>query len=355
MRRRTRLSPACLMLAVVTGGAGGLAGPVSASPREVDPMPWLGLAAQLVGPLAPSSISEGTDGRLTMLLVGSDWRARLAGTGERTDSIMVVTINNSHQISAVSIPRDVGNVPIAPGTIFKPKINGLFKYLRQNSVGSRNVALDKLRVAIAYALRIQIDYVVYIRFTGFERLVGEVGGIPTAVPYDIHDGHINDERSSLQNGAKFVTSASTLMRGSTAPPCYTVSQPINWNASPTCTRALLFVRSRHGPGNNDWRRARRQQTLVFDAIRRVIARGSGADLEALRLSALSNSSDFYTTLPTGAADALAMFNLLAGATMQHQAVFKPPTYASNVPGTYKQQLNLDAVWALTHDWFGPLN
>ena len=72
------------------------------------------------------------------------------------------------------------------------------------------------------------------------------------------------------------------------------------------------------------------------------------------MAALSNSVDFYTTLPTGPADAIAMFNLLNGATMPNQAVFKPSTYASTVPGTSKQQLKIDVVRALMHTWFGPL-
>ena len=117
-----------VLLAAITAGSGGLAGPVSAAPFRFNPMPWLGLAANIADlfggqsvidtVLGPSSLNAGSDGRLTILLVGSDWRVRLSGTGERTDSIMVMTINNSHQISAVSLPRDVGNVPIGPGQVW---------------------------------------------------------------------------------------------------------------------------------------------------------------------------------------------------------------------------------------------
>jgi anionic cell wall polymer biosynthesis LytR-Cps2A-Psr (LCP) family protein len=144
------------------------------------------------------------------------------------------------------------------------------------------------------------------------------------------------------------------MKGSDAPLCYGTPPPVNWSAVPNCTRALLYVRSRHGAGNNDWVRARRQQDFLLAAIRRVISRGSGASLESLRTSALRNTTDFYTTLPISTADAIELFNLLAGATMPNQAVLKPPTYASNVPGTSKQQLKIDVVRDLTRLWFGPL-
>lgn len=344
-----------MSLAVVMAGAGSAAGPVAAA-RSLDPLPFLSLAAQLATPLFPSSISKGSDNRLTVLIVGSDWRPRLAGTGERFDSMMVMSIDNAKRISAVSIPRDVGNVPIAPGVIFKPKVSGLFKYFKQNSGGDRNIALGKVRGAIAYALGIQIDHVVYIRFTGLERLVGEVDGVPVYVTKAIYDKSIVDERyPDKQHGAKFLAQLTT-QRGSDAPPCYTVGSPvINWDATPNCTRALAYVRTRHGAGNNDWVRAKRQQSFIYAAIQRVLSRGSGASLESLRVSALSNATDFYTTVPSGPYDALAMFALLSSATMPYQAVLKPPTYASNVLGTSKQELKIDVVRDLANLWFGPLN
>lgn len=354
MTRRPRHLLACLLLVAVMAGSGSLAGPVTANAREFDPMPWLSLAGQLAGPILPSAIDKGTDHRLTVLIVGSDWRPALAGTGERFDSIMVVTIDNAKRISAISIPRDVGNLPIAPGVTFKPRIYGLFKYFKRNSGGDRNIALGKFKGAIAYALQIQIDYVVYMRFTGFERLVSKVGGVPVTVAKDIYDARMADDRATgKQRGAKFLAGA-TLERGSDAPWCYSVGSPIRWTSTPNCTRALLYVRSRHGPGNNDWVRGRRQQSFMFAAIARVLSRGSGVNLESLRQSALSNSTDFYTTMPTSTGDAIAMFNLLNGATMPNQAVLKPSTYAFTVPGTHKQQLKLSAVRALTKLWFGPL-
>ena len=290
LQRRPR--PGWLMatlLAFIIAGPGGLAGPVSTAAFNFSPWPWVDLIGNVIQPIAaalntiaPGQINKGTDGRLTVLLVGSDWRPRLAGTGERTDSMMIVTIDDQKQISAVSLPRDVGNFPIGPNETFPAKVNGLFKYFKE-TYGTRELALEHMRLAFQYAFGIEIDYVAYIRFTGVDNLVDKVGGVPVAVPYNIYDPTIVDDRSDRQHGAKFLQSDSTLMRGDSAPLCYTVGNPINWNATPTCTRALLYVRSRHGPGNNDWRRARRQQGFVFAAINRVISRGNGGNLEDLRL------------------------------------------------------------------------
>jgi hypothetical protein len=350
-----------MLLVVVTAGPGGLIGPVSTAAFDPSPGPWLELAANLLNPItaalhvvAPGEIDKGSDGRLTVMLVGSDWRERLAGTGERTDAIMIVTIDDKKQVSAVSLPRDVGNLPIGPNEQFQPKVNGLYKHFKQ-TYGTREAALEHMRLAFEYAFGIEIDYVAYIRFTGVDHLVDEVGGVPVAVRYDIYDPKIVDDRSGRQHGAEFVESDSTVMHGSSAPLCYTVGNPVDWQRTPACTRALLYVRSRHGPGNNDWRRARRQQGFVFATIERVISRGSGGNLDALRAAALSNADEFYTTLPTDPASVLAMYEMLNGAELAHDAVLMPSTYAFNVPGTSKQELHIDAVRALMRQWFAPLD
>jgi anionic cell wall polymer biosynthesis LytR-Cps2A-Psr (LCP) family protein len=363
LHRRPRSWAVAGLLALVVAGTGGLAGPVSAAPFHFSPLPWLNAAldvANMFGVegavqdvVGQPNVSGGSDGRITVLLLGTDYRAHTAGTGERTDSIIFMTIDNSNRISAISLPRDVGNVPIGPGQTFGPKINGLFKYYKQQSGGSRNVALDKVRQAFQYAFQIQIDYVAFVRFTGLVRLVDQIGGVGVNVPYNIYDSRIIDTRivgTNLQQGAKFL-SGYTLEKGSSAPDCYTVGNPINWNATPNCSSALLYVRSRHGPGNSDWKRARRQQSFIFAAMKQVAA----TQLAGLRVSALSNSTDFYTTLPMGSADVLYMYNRVHYATMPNQAVLQPPTYASNVPGTQKQELKIDVVRALFHSWFGPLN
>ena len=352
---------AVLMLTLISAGAGSMAGPVSAAPFRFSPLPWLQGAVDALDlfggqsvvdtVLGSSTISGGSDGRITILLLGSDWRPRLTGTGERTDSIIFMTIDNSNRISAISLPRDVGNVPIGPGQTFKPKINGLFKYFKKANGGNRNVALEKVRQAFQYAFQIQIDYVAFIRFTGFERFVRNIGGVQVNVPYNIYDPSIYDGRQSdLKPGAKFLAGTTNEL-GDDAPYCYTVGNPIDWSKTPNCTRALEYVRSRHGPGNNDWKRDKRQQGFIYAAMQGIKA----SQIYGLLSSAQSNDSDFYTTLPLTQSDVQYMYNRVHSATMPNQAVLQPPTYASTVPGTSKQQLKIDVVRTLFKSWFGPLS
>lgn len=368
--RATRLRLTTLLLTLLMTGSGALAGPVSAASFHFSPWPWLNAGLDMLSSmgvggsaltslLGPTSLSYGSDGRLTVLLVGSDYRPRLAGTGERTDTIMVLSVNpKSHQVAAVSIPRDVAKVPIGPGQVFKGRINGLFKAYKK-AYGTREAAMEHLRQAIAYALNIQIDYVAYIRFTGVETLVSQVGGVPLSVPRSLYDTRIVDERvTNHPHGAKFLASPNTLMLGSNAPLCWGPGASGNWNAVPNCTRALLYVRSRHGPRNNDWVRAKRQQNFLMSALARVLGENGGSQtgLYGLGASARAMPGDFYTTLPIATnGDVYALFSLLRYSSPDNfvHAVFKPPKYARNV--LRHQELKLSVVRALTASWFGPVN
>ena len=356
MKTRSRMLLTSLAVAGLMAGSGG-GSTVAAAATQMDPTGWIDLATDLIRPIVPSALpSKGSDNRLVVLLVGSDYRAQTAGTGERTDMMMLLTINNSKQIAAASLPRDVGNVPICNGVIYKPKINGLFKYYKQQRGGNRNLALDDLRKAFQCTFKIQIDYVVYMRFPAVDKFTDEVDGVFIDVPRDYLDKKINDETTTQPIGAKFLAANNVLMRGLTADDCYTVRNgdgSVNWAASPNCKRVLLYGRTRHGTGNNDWVRAKRQQNVVFDAITRVIARGNGANLTSFQ-SKLGDTTDFYTTLPTDMSSVLSYYSALQGSTMPYHAVFKPSKWASNVPGTSKQQLKIDVVRAWMKDHFGPL-
>src|SRR3954454_11634102 len=101
----------------------------------------------------------GTDGRLTVLLLGSDYRP--AHPGNRTDAIMVVSVDPvSGKAAGFSIPRDTGNFPLPGGGVYKGKINALYQEL-ESRTGHGGVALSK---AMAKAFGIEIDGYIFIGF-----------------------------------------------------------------------------------------------------------------------------------------------------------------------------------------------
>ncbi|MEP7360889.1 MAG: LCP family protein [Chloroflexota bacterium] len=353
--RQVRLAFA---LALVLAGS-ALAGPVEAAHfGRKDLRPWLGLANALVG---PASVKYGTDGRLTVLVLGSDYRGPTSG--ERTDAVLIATINPAtHQMAAVSIPRDTGSLPLPdPGDTYMGKVNSLYAHYRRLGE-TREQGLDHVRRTVAYVLDIEIDYVIYARFTGFDFLVDRVGYVPVDIPAAIHDSSIVDDKTR-PHGALFPIATNYQLGGASATKCYAMTKPINWALVPACHRALLYVRSRHGKvgleNNSNYKRDKRQQSFLMAALARVVSLTTtdSTALTKLRDAALTRTDDFYTDLPiTNDTDLLALYLLYKGAQNQPflQATLKPKAYAAAVPGTTKWALKLDAVRALTHVWFAPV-
>ncbi|MEP7360065.1 MAG: LCP family protein [Chloroflexota bacterium] len=360
-----------LSMAMLMSGAGALAGPtLAASDVHFSPLPLLTLADQIFGDQAVlgtvealtgnhSQVSAGSDGRVTVLMVGSDHRDNKPN-GERTDTILVMSINTStHQISAASIPRDTARVPLAPalgGGTFTSKINGMLKFFKKKSHGSREAGMEKLRVEIEYLLATPIDYVAYIRFDGFDTLVDEAGGIATSIPAEIRDPNYID-KPGWPTGAKFLAASSVTLGGADAQRCYGgYPKPVtDWSNSnvPPCYRALVYVRSRHGTvggaPNSDFKREARQQAFIFDALKKV--RQSLSNAQSIRVKANQIPKDFYTTIPISTvADGTELYQLVQSASMLsgNQVVFSPSTYATSVGVHYELKLSAVRAWCDQH-------
>jgi len=360
--RRSGLLSA-LTLATVMAGSGSLAGPVSASEFHFQPGPWLNLAGSAAtyvpfledaARIAAGSNALTYNGKLTVLLLGSDYRPN---SGERLDTIMVMSIDSAKHIKAVSIPRDSARIPLYTGGTYNGKINGMFKYFKNQAGGSRNGGLDRFRLEVQFLLGIKIDYLAYVRFSGFDALVDRVDHVTVNIPNELRDPSFID-KPGWPTGAKFLAGSSNL-GGGDAPRCYGgYPKPVtNWGPVMNCHRALVYVRSRHGKlvgccSNNDYKRAARQQKFVFEAIKRVTDGYNSSITSSLRSTANNNPSSIYTTIP--ASSDLQLWTKLNGSSFSPSSdsrVFMPPTYANHIKGTSSNQLNLTAIRNLCNSWF----
>ncbi len=276
-----------------------------------------------------STIAYGEDGRLTILLLGSDHREDYKYQ-EHTDVIMVVSLDPVRgKIAMASIPRSTVRFPLhpdnrtagGPKTSGDRKINVLYGGYKKGSTDAiEPAALDRLRMDVAHALRLEIDYYSYIRFTGFDAMVDAAGGIRVDIPASIVDPYYQDS-GTPPFGIRFSAATDRLVKGASATRC---SGTIN-----NCKRAIVYVRSRKGTvgsaRNSDYQRARRQQALIFSAIGKVTS--GGADLETLRSGSISHIT---TDMPRTAADALWLRDQLTGARSPDKArvVFADPTWAT---------------------------
>jgi len=276
-----------------------------------------------------STIGYGSDGRLTILLLGSDYRAGYKYL-EHTDVIMVVSLDPVRgKLAMASIPRSVVRFPIhrdnraafgGAKNSGNMRVNLLYHGYREteDDGGIEPQALERLRKDVAHALRVEIDYLAFVRFTGFDALVDTADGIAVKIPAAIVDPHYQD---SPTKGVRFPAATDWLLHGGSATRCA--------GTTVDCRRGIAYVRSRKGKvgtaANSDYQRAARQQGLIFAAIQKVT--GGGADLELLRLGSISHVT---TDMPRTAADSMWLRDRLSGARapLKARVVFAPPTWAT---------------------------
>jgi LCP family protein required for cell wall assembly len=274
----------------------------TATPRPHPPDPTLAPEASPIPTPTPGPPTAdpllGTDGRLTVLLLGSDYRP--AHPGNRTDAIIVVSIDPTTGVAAgFSVPRDTSGFPLAKGARYGPKINALYAHL-QSRTGNGGLAM---RNAFASAFNIEIDGYVFIGFSGVKQLVSAVGGVDVTLDKPYYDAHYWVTARRQGWGLKAGTS----------------------HLGPE--DALIFARSRKG--DNDFGRARRQQILVLAALDKVRSRGIGGLPKLLAIA----SKTVRTDLPLDRAEDLYRIVSTTDISAVNRTVFGPRTYAVGTGGS----------------------
>jgi len=255
----------------------------------------------------------GTDGRLTVLLLGSDYRP--AHPGNRTDAIMVVSIDpTTGKAAAFSVPRDTVDFPLPAKGTYGAKVNALYEHLGATRGGG-----EGMKAAMTRAFGIEVDRYVFIGFAGVRQLVDAVGGVDVTLEKAYYDPEY------------WVTSKH---RGWGLPAGKSHLDGAN---------ALIFARSRKG--DNDFERARRQQLLVMAAVAKVRAGGVGDLPKLLGIAGrtvrtdlpLDRASDLYTLFST------------VDLSKVDRVVFGPRSYATDAGGTsFALKLDVCRAWIAKH-------
>jgi LCP family protein required for cell wall assembly len=255
----------------------------------------------------------GTDGRLTVLLLGSDYRP--SAPGNRTDAIMIVSVDPTTGKSAgFSIPRDVSNFPLPTKGTYPPKINGLYPYLESHG----GKAGARMKQAMGRAFGIEVDSYIFMGFEGVKAFVRGVGGVDVTLDKAYYDPFywVNNHHQGwgLPAGKSHLND----------------------------DQALIFARSRKG--DSDFGRARRQQQLVLAALAKVMKQPAAIP----QLVRVANRF-VRTDVPLDrAAD---LFTLLSSVDLSKvdRAVFGPKTFAAKAAGTnYVLRLNICKSWIARH-------
>jgi LCP family protein required for cell wall assembly len=223
-----RLVAACAI--VFTCSAGSVvavgANELRATAGALEAQPRLDLGDEAVTTTTSASAAGG-EGQ-TILLIGSDRRARAAKHDARSDTMMLVRLSpRARAVTVLSVPRDLKVTIPGKGTA---KLNAAYAY------GGVPLTVKTLR----QVLGVEIDHVVDVDFAGFRGLVNQLGCVYTDV----------DRRYFNRNDGTAATNYATI--------------DIEAGYQRLCgSDALDYVRYRHG--DNDLVRAARQHEFLRQA------------------------------------------------------------------------------------------
>jgi LCP family protein required for cell wall assembly len=191
-----------------------------------------------IGVLPPAGSPPPAAARFSILLVGSDYG--LGYNHSLTDTMMVVSVDPAtDSVAMVSIPRDTARFEMYDGSEYSGKLNSLASHAANDPAKYPLGGSGTLAEEIGYLIGVPIDYIAYINLGGFQKAIDAVGGVDVTVARAI-----NDDFYTFPDGKKgFHLSAG--------------------NHHLDGRLALAYVRSRYGPGDNDFTRARRQQELLL--------------------------------------------------------------------------------------------
>ena len=186
---RSTLTLICAALCLVLAGCGDLAagsagekrsdwrraGQGGRARRASDAHPDTDPGAD-AGTPAGSRTCSASDGRFTVLLLGSDVRDGHRRRADRRRSSWPPSTRAAARWPWSACRATPSTCPSRPGEAYAERINTLYFDLQQ-STGKRKAALEELRDALAYAFGTEIDHVALVDFDGLVRLIDSIGGI----------------------------------------------------------------------------------------------------------------------------------------------------------------------------------
>jgi LCP family protein required for cell wall assembly len=242
------------------------------------------------------------------------------------DTLMVVSFDTKNKtVAIVSVPRDTANFPYYWGGQAGPrvKINTFWSRVKSGQIKAPDSPWVALKNEIGFLVGVHIDYYAAVNIDGFPGLVDIVGGVDVINPKPINDPFSN---TILPAG------------------------PLHLDG----VTALHYVRSREGPGDNDYTRSARQQDVIV-ALERKVTSPEGL----LKLPELLDAAGRVVQTDFPLAYAKRYLNPVKGVSDKNisKCVLGPPyNYhpdSKTTGGTWTSRLKLDLVASLSVYLFGP--
>ena len=265
--------------------------------------------------------------RITVLLTGID--SSPTRNHALNDSMIVASLDTATgKLSMVSFARDIAGFKLWDGRTFSGKINSLMSTAQADPKGYPLGGMNTVVKELSYLLGIPVDYYAAVNLPGFTKLVDAAGGVT------VHNDTVIDDPS--YGG-------------------WTDKRPVGFHLGVgTHTLdgqgALAFARSRMGPGNNDFVRARRQQQLILALEKKLTSPEMLARLPDV-IQALGKT--VRTNYPAdGLAQALEAARKVDESATTRVVLGPPYAVRSNDASTYSLDLDMSKLAALSVKLFG---
>ncbi|MGH2455900.1 MAG: LCP family protein [Candidatus Limnocylindria bacterium] len=190
--------------------------------------------------------------RLTVLVIGLDGNAEreAQGLGVNTDTLMLASVAaDQAQVALIGLPRDTVDIPLPDGSTWPSKVNAIYT----------GEGVETLVGAMEALFQVTVDGYVQVDMDDLPVLVDAAGGVEVDPPDPLVDPIVDLD---LAPGPQTLDGAT----------------------------ALAYVRTRV---DTDYGRMARQQEVLLDLVRRLVAPETDVDVAAL----LSELDSFATDLP----------------------------------------------------------
>ncbi len=182
------------------------------------------------------------EGKINILFLGIAGEDSIKSGKNLTDTIIILSIDTrAHKVGMISLPRDL-YVKIANSN-FSSKINSIYEYGLHNNLGTQPILKTVEKIS-----GLPIHYFAILDFTGFEKIIDDLGGIFVNVEEDIYDPRYpgpgySYETFELKKGFQ-------RLDGKTA---------------------LKYTRERHDDPRGDFGRSYRQQKVIQSVTNKVFS------------------------------------------------------------------------------------
>lgn len=273
-------------------------------------------------PTIPSDVTD--DGLVNVLFVGTDSLPGRPPDHRLADSITLASFDRlDGTIDMVSVPRNVSRFPQYWGGSHEGKINTLLSAAQADPAGYPDGPMETFVEQISYLVGVDIDYYATVDIPGFQRLIDAVGGIDVEVTEPIAD------------------------------PAFPLYLDVGRHHLDGRT-AMMYVRSRKGPGGSNEQRSLRQQQVLLELRRKL---SDPAMLPRLPEVLDAMAGTVRTNLPAGRlGETLRLAQEASGAEIT-QVFLGPETYARDLPPTKTDlenavELRMEAVAAYSLEIWG---